>query len=304
MKMESNPLTKFWSLIYSVVREFWEITEPHIEDAAIREDIPVELYFYSELGLEYFSMEDFQKRDPFSNPEQFERLFARLNVKGWIAPTPDGRYQATEQTRQGVRRIIQSGDEHLLGFESVCDFDLERLVNLAQKVVSANEAAPQPPQKWAVLNRFRVAGGDSPLIVRAREYLMDLFAYRDDAHLSAARPHFGQAGIVWSVLDSIWSGDAITAESMAETMAARGYDVEDYEVAVKAAIEIGWIEEADVPGTFRLTQMGKVLRGQAEDLTDEYFYRPWSALTQAELDELYDLLARLRDQLRAYRKIA
>ena len=64
--MES--LTKFWSLIYSIIREFWNITEPHIEDAALRDDIPIELYYYSELGLDLFSIENFQKRDPFSNP--------------------------------------------------------------------------------------------------------------------------------------------------------------------------------------------------------------------------------------------
>ena len=83
-KMGVNSLTKFWPLIYSIIREFWGITEPHIADAAVHNDIPLELYFYSELGLVSFSIEDFQKRDPFSNPEQFERLFARLNMKGWI----------------------------------------------------------------------------------------------------------------------------------------------------------------------------------------------------------------------------
>jgi hypothetical protein len=66
--MSTESLTKFWPLIYSTIKEFWSITEPHIEEAALRNDVPVELYLYSELGLEYFSIEDFQKRDPFSNP--------------------------------------------------------------------------------------------------------------------------------------------------------------------------------------------------------------------------------------------
>ena len=64
--MES--LTKFWPLIYSTIKEFWSITEPHIEEEAIRDHIPVELYFYSELGLEYFSTEDFQKKRSFLQP--------------------------------------------------------------------------------------------------------------------------------------------------------------------------------------------------------------------------------------------
>ena len=54
------------------------ITEPHIEEAAIRNNVPIELYYCSELGMESFSGKEFGQRDPFSNPEKFEKLFARL----------------------------------------------------------------------------------------------------------------------------------------------------------------------------------------------------------------------------------
>ena len=107
---------------------------------------------------------------------------------------------------------------------------------------------------------------------------------------------------MWSVLGSLWTGEAVTAKQMAERLAFRGYEVDDYEVAIEAAIGVGWAEEADVPGKFRLTQKGMELREQAEQLTNVYFYRPWSLLKQEELDELYDLLTKLRNQLDAYRK--
>jgi hypothetical protein len=74
--MTTRPLAKFWQIIYSVIQEFWAITEPAIEEAAVQNDIPVDLYYYGELGLDYFSVESFQKRDPFSDPEQFEKLCA------------------------------------------------------------------------------------------------------------------------------------------------------------------------------------------------------------------------------------
>jgi len=300
--MEISSLTKFWTLIYSIIREFWEITESHIEDVAVANDIPIELYYYGELGLEYFSIENFQKRDPFTNPEQFERLFARFDVKGLIIPLPDEEYQVTEMARDGTYRIIQAGDEQLSKFENFADVDLVRIVKLIKQIVTENELAPEPPEKWAIFKRFRVANDLSPSIVRIREYMMDLFAYRDDCHLSAARPHFGQAGIAWSVLGSIWNSDAVTAEQMAETMEFRGYDVSDYEVAIRAAMEIGWIEASDAPGKFRPTQKGRELREKVENLTNEYFYRPWSVLVQEELDELYALLTKLHEQLMAYKK--
>ena len=300
--MES--LTKFWPLIYSTIKEFWSITEPHIEEAAIRNDIPVELYFYSELGLEYFSTEDFQKRDPFSNPEQFEKLFAHLFFKGWIeAPMRDGRHQVTEKAREGARLIIQVGDAHLSSFEPLVDVNLRKLVLLLKQIVTANDAAPEPPQKWATLKRFRVADDDSPWLAQIREHLMDLFAYRDDSHLSASHPHFGRAGIVWSVLGSVWSGSAVTADQMTESLAFRGYEVDDYKVAIQAAVEIEWLEDAEISGAFRPTPKGRELREQAEGLTNEYFFRPWSVMNPDELDELQDLLTKLRDQLHELKKL-
>jgi hypothetical protein len=300
--MNPESLSKYWPLIYSIIQEFWSITEPHIEDAAIRNNIPIELYLYSELGLDTFSMENFQKRDPFTNPEQYERVFVRLNVKGWIEPMSDGSFRVTDNARGAVRHILQAGDAQLLDFRSISTSDLERLAILLKQIVAESKVTYEPPEKWAILKRFRVAGEHDPVVVRIREYLMDLFAYRDDSHLSASRPHFNQAGIVWIVLGALWNKGAVTARQMAEKMTFRDYEVLDYEVALQAAVEVGWVEADDRPGAFRLSRQGIELREQAEHLTNEYFYTPWSVLVQTELDELYDLLTKLHDELKVYRK--
>jgi hypothetical protein len=301
--METVALTKFWHLIHSVIQEILTITEPHIEEAAIRNNIPVELYYYGELGLDTFSIEEFQRRDPFSNPEQFKRLFPRLEIKGWIIPMRgDGCYEVTERTRDAVRKIIKAGDAQLVKFEPATNIDLDRLLSFLKQIVLANNVAPEPPEKWAMARRFHVATKNSPTIVQIRECLMDIFAYRDDAHLSVARPHFNQAGIVWSVLGAVVTGSAVTAEQMAETLEFRGYETDEYEVAIKAAVEIGWLEVAENTGTFRPTVNGRELREQVDKLTDEYFYHPWATLSPDELDELYNLLTKLREQLHGFKR--
>lgn len=300
--MTIESLSKFWPLIYSVVKEFWNITEPHIEEAAVRNDIPIELYLYSELGLDRFSIADFQKRDPFSNPEQFERLFVRLNVKGWIEPMVDGSFRVTLKAREAARSLIQTGDVQLSGFASMTEPELQRLASLPKQIMQECRLASEPSEKWAILKRFRVADEHYPAILQVRESLMDLFAYRDDSHLSASRPHFNEAGIVWIVLGSLWHGDVLNAGQMAEKMAFRGYEVEDYEIAIQAGLQLDWVEQGHRPNTFGLTEPGTQLREQAEHLTNEYFYAPWSVLRPDELDELYELLTRLRDCLSVYRK--
>ena len=289
--------------MHSIVLEIWGITEPYIEDAAVKNDIPIELYFYSELGDQFFSVEDFQKRDPFSNPEQFEKMFARFEVKDWIFPTPDERYQVSRKAQEAVRMIIQAGDDQLSGFDLIPDKELWELTGLLKKIAKANFEAPEPPEKWAIIKRLHVANEKSPLIIQIRELLMYLFAYRDDAHLSAARPNFGQAGIVWNVLGAIANGSAVNAAQMAENMAFRGYDESDYEVAIQAAIEIGWVEATDAPNTFQPTEKGNEIREKVEQQTDEYFYHPWTVFTKEEIDTLYMLLTKLREKLIEYRKM-
>jgi len=301
--IDTTSLTKYWHLIHSVIQEILSITEPHIEEAAVRNHIPIELYYYAEFGLDTFSIEEFQRRDPFSNPEQFERLFPLLNIKDWIVPMRDeGRYEVTERARTVVRQVIQAGDLQLLKFESATDVNLERLLALLKQIILANISAAEPPEKWAIVRRFHVANRNSPVLVQIRECLMDVFAYHDDAHLSAARPHFNQAGIVWSVLGAVATGSAVTAEKMAKNLSFRGYETDDYEVALKAAVEIGWLETADTPETFRPTAKGREIREQVEKLTDEYFYRPWATFSPDQLDELYQLLSKFREQLHAYKK--
>lgn len=303
--MEANTLVRIWSLIHSLVQEFLSITEPHIEEEAVRNDIPIELYYCSELGMDSFSVVEFQQRDPFSNPEKFEKLFARLEIKDWIVPTrDDGRYQVPDRARQAVRQIVQAGDEHLVRFGSPLDMDLDRLLSYLRQIILANNAAPEPPEKWAVAHRFRVATRDSPVVVKIRECLMDMLAYHDDSRLSAARPYFGEAGIVWSAFGCVWSGRAVTAEKIAEALAFRGYETDDYAAAIQAAVEAGWLEETDVPGTYRPTSKGQDMHEQVEKLTDEYFFRPWKTLAQNEVRELYSLLEQLREQVHGIRKFA
>jgi hypothetical protein len=301
--MNRESLTKFWPLIYSVIQEFWSITEPHIEDAAVRNNLPFELYLYSELGLDRFSIKDFQKRDPFSNPEQFEKLFVRLHVKGWIEPMSDGSFQPTGKAREAARSLIQAGDVQLSEFESLPGQKLKRLLFLLKQVVMESLGTPEPPGKWAILKRFRVADEHYPPVMQIREYLMDLFAYRDDCHLSASRPQFNEAGIVWLVLGGLWTGTMVNAEQLAEKLSFRGYEVADYEIALQAAMQIGWVEQAAQPNVFRLTEQGRQIRELAEQLTDVYFYAPWYVLAPEELDELYELLTRLREELSVYRKV-
>jgi hypothetical protein len=286
-----SPYTGMWSLIYETIRAFWSITEPLIEGAAREKKVPGELYYYGELGLEIFSLENFRKRDPFSNPANFTQAFETLAGGGWIVPAGEGEYRVTEEAREAARDLVRTGDAALGAREIISVGDAERLKALLQRLVLANFRAAEPPVKWATRVRFRVADEASPLLAQIREALMDLFAYRDDSHMAAWRD-YPVSGIAWSAFGMIWSHAAFSPEAMAEQAWFRGFAAEDYARALVELRGRGWID-----GEGQLTPVGRKLRDAAEHLTDAYFYAPWVALSDDEIQELRVRLLELRNQL-------
>ena len=294
-------INEIWPLIYAILQEYWAITDPYIERAADQNNIPIELYYYSELGLTYFSVTDFQKRDPYTNPERFENAFTRLEFKGWIYPDAGDRYQVSRKAQDAVRQIVGVGDMQLKKFAMMTDIELDQLANSLKKIIEACLNAPEPPEKWAVSNRFSPVDESSPPIAQVRDALMYLHAYHDDSHFSAAHSHFGGAGILWSVLGYLWKNEATTASQMTKRMAFRGYDKADYEVALQAAVEIGWAELGDTPEKYRPTQMGITLRKQVDQQTEVYFSQLWSVLSERELWQLHASLKKLHELLILFR---
>lgn len=285
------PYAGMWQLMYDTIRAFWALTEPRIEEAAREKNVPSALYYYGELGLEIFSLANFQKRDPFSNPAQFDEQFARLVADDWIVRMNEKEFQVTERARDAAREMIRVGDTYLGSLELISVADAERLKLLLLRLVHASRRAAEPPEKWAMLTRFRVADDSSPLLAQIREALMDLFAYRDDSHMSAWRG-YPVSGIAWNAFGMIWNNLAFTPEHIAEQAWFRGYDANDYRRALEELRARGWVNVQA-----QLTPIGKRLRDAVEELTDAYFYAPWLALRDDEIQELRVRLLELRNQL-------
>jgi hypothetical protein len=283
---------KCWPAMHTAVRGFWKIINPVIEISAKARDIPVDLYCFGELGLEFFSHEDFRERDRFSNPRLFDELFQRLSRSGWIRPVGPERFEVTQEAREAARKIIQSGYDHLATHHLLPPKDANKLAALLERLVQACSDAPEPPRKRALRKRFRVATPESPPIVRIREYLMDLFAYRDDVHL-ATWESYPVTGLMWNAFSFLWSDPSADAAAMAERMSFRGYETDHYHRALEDLCEVGWVEKAAPGDSFQVSVGGKALRDRVEAKTDLDFYHPWSILSNRESQELCRLLSKL-----------
>jgi hypothetical protein len=84
-----------------------------------------------------------------------------------------------------------------------------------------------------------------------------------------------------------------------EQLAYRGYSSAEYAEALESLTRRGWLEPAATPDMYHVTADGRAAREAAEQLTDSYFYAPWSCLAEAQIAELRALLLRFTAQLRA-----
>jgi hypothetical protein len=285
-----------WPAIETSARELWQLVEPPIEAEAARRGVPFELYYYSELGVEYLSSNEFRRRDPYSNPAGWLASFLRLSADGWVEPLNQHRYLVTEHGRQVVRTLTGFGDAYLGTRSTLPQADLSRVLALLRAVVTANQQAPEPPAKWATLRRFRATDSTTPLLGQIRDELMALYAYRDDAHLAAWSP-LGVSGPAWNALATLEQG-AESAAEIAERQAFRGYGAEAYEQFLGEVLFRGWCERTS-SDRYRVTASGRATLAHVEALTDAYFYAPWACLDSSEAREVQDVLTRLVAALRA-----
>lgn len=247
------------------------------------------------LSPEPITAERLHKRLPYSANAVVEEWFTRLAEAGFVTAAGEGHYQITEKGRQAVKRVDDTFADALGALAPLPENNLQQLVTLLGRVADAGVEAPQPAEKWALSHNRRLhREGELPLLLQLDEYLDDLAAYRDDAHLAAFRSYDVDAH-AWEALTLLWREDLNTAEALVERLPRRGYDAEAYEKALQSLVQRGWLAKTN--GTYALTTAGRQVREEAEALTDQYFFTPWDVLTLSELVQLDYLLRRLQNNL-------
>ena len=71
------------------------------------------------------------------------------------------------------------------------------------------------------------------------QYLSDLDAYHDDAHLDARRA-YAVSGQAWEAFTYLWRDGRISAEALAARLARRGHGRDGYAAALEELAARGW----------------------------------------------------------------
>ena len=235
-----------------------------------------------------------RRRFPYAAPGLWDKRLRQLAAHGLLTDDNNGDFQLTAAGQQTLTRLLETFRADLATIEVAVD--LEQLAELLGRVTSACLDAPEPPGSWAIRHSRRIAPPDeAPALAKIDQYLDDLNAFRDDAHL-ASFAAYDISGHGWELFSQIWRGEVSTAAEMAEKMAYRGYDEAAYTAALADLVARGWITVND-GGNAVLTAAGSDVRERAEKQTDRYFFRPWLVLNQAESETLWQLMASAQEKL-------
>jgi hypothetical protein len=233
------------------------------------------------------------KRSPYANPERIIPLMDDAVERGWLEALGEERYTVSTRGTEATAGLFGLGDRLFGELETLPEGELERIIALLFTVVETARQLPEPEEKWALSwgEKFD-RGPDAPLMVRARRQMLDLYAYRDDAHIAAWQP-YGASGQEWEAFTMVWQGDAATASELTEKLPYRNYDEDAYEEALQSLVTRGWlVKEGEA---YAVTEKGKDLRQEAEDATDRYFDAAWVSLSEAEMEEIKGLLTKLAE---------
>jgi hypothetical protein len=230
-------------------------------------------------------------RMPYNAPDYYNEGLAALAERGMLVPAAAGEYRLTENGRETVQRIVHAAYARMAELAPMPAPEMDALAHLLQRLVEASLTAPEPPGKWSIrLSRRTDPGEEAPVVVRIDQYLSDLAAYRDDAHLAAWQP-YGIGGAAWEAFTLLWRGEAETLDELCQALAWRRYAGSVYAAAVQGLSERGWV--AANGEKLRVTACGQAIRQQAEENTDRGFFAPWTCLNEAELAMLEALLRQL-----------
>ena len=239
------------------------------------------------------SVEIYTKRNPYANPAGIKQLFADVASAGYFEPGDNNSYLLSEKGSNAINSTNDHFYNHLYQVNQFPTDKRKELTSLLSKLIEACKKAD-------IINgslSFNISHNAHPKVEtdslsQIDQLIDDLFAFRDDSHISAWIPS-GVNGHTWEVLSFVWNGEANTVEKLVERLPFRNYTAEDYTKTLEDLTQRGLIESGDEG--YRITEAGRKIREDAEVETDKNFYGPWKSLSDDDLTKLEALLNELKE---------
>ena len=269
-----------------------EIMDPQFEKHFTEQRFYQPTFLANQIAPRSISVDLVSKRNPYANPAGIGKTLADAANAGYLDPDGKDGYVVSEKGANAIRVTHEAFYNHINKVNQFFGNKLKELAALLDKLV---EACTKADLSNGVLC-LNISHNGHPKVEPASlaevdQYLDDMNAFRDDAHISAWMP-VGVDGHTWEILSFVWNGEANTAEKLVERLPYRDYTAEDYTKTLENLQEHGWIEPGE--DGYVATNDGKKIRGDAEAVTDANYFAPWKALSDDEVTRLGQLLTGLK----------
>lgn len=240
------------------------------------------------------SVERLRVRVPYFAPAYYKAPLLGLKDAGYLDDAPEGGFYLNDRGHDAFRQIISVAYEQMNQLTLMPQEEVKELSLILARLVQAALQSPSPPCKWSIIYSRRLDPGRlAPAIAKLDQYLSDLAAYRDDAHLASWKP-YSVSPHAWEILGHVWRRQASSVEEVLDKVRFRQWRQEQTRTAIDDLAALGWLEG---PPEIKLTEDGKQVREQAEQLTDEYFFAPWDVVSGQELDRMEELFTKIINAL-------
>lgn len=288
-----------WQLVGETLQAFAAIYGPKLRSIQESMQVPDHVWVALEYEPDTVSAKKLRIRTPYANLPVMERRYQEFADSGVLIPQGDGEYYVEPKARVLVKKFILEIEKIIAEIEVLSPAELYPLEIALHKVVRAMLASTHPKPYAVRLNHNSNPSIGANSILKISQYLTDLSAWRDDAHLGAWQ-HHNIEGIEWESFTFIWQGERTTATAICELRGEnRGYTIEDYATAITALAKRGWVEnDPATPDAYRVTEQGRTIREEAETATVQNYFAPFETLKNSEQAALWESLVQLRDALR------
>ena len=238
-----------------------------------------------------------RRRAIYSSERIIAGLLDLMTAAGWLDRSLDGAYRLTKDGRMMWASLSSRSATPLANLNGELATDVRRLVMLQQRVIDA-WLADEARDSWCLQkSRNRAPRMETSALQKINQFSSDFNAYRDDAHMASFAGH-EISGIGWEAFSFVHDKQADSAEMLQSQLSYRGYSTAEFVQVLTDLTERGWIKaKRSDPSRYRLTEAGRQVRSSAETATDTYFYAAWRQLSAEDVEQLWQLMNDLHQEL-------
>ena len=286
-----------WELSRQIMRHFMAYYGDVIDSAAISMGLEpldgflviIPAYLFEPDPI---SASRLRKKIPYNSPAYYEEPLVVVKNAGFLEEVQEGGYILNHRGHEAFRRIINSAYQKMEQLSPLSPMKLDKLKLLLAKLVQASILSPEQICKWGILHSRRLdPGRDVSPVIAIDQYLSDLSSYRDDAHLASWSSNSISAH-AWDILGILWEGTASSTATLIELVKKRRWTEGETYIAIDELVKKGWITKGE---NLKITDEGRQVRDNSEELTDKFFFSPWQVLTDLEYKQMCELLTQLNE---------